>query len=329
MKKVISLALASMMVLSMLTGCSSSAESTEVDVASWPDKTINIYTGTAGGDTDFSARAMAAALERYYDNGITFNVINQSGSTAGVAVESVMNEDPGYAIYHRKNDDAIAVITGVLEESPTESLKVVACIGQCPGYLLVVNKDLGVSTIEELIALAQEQPGAINYGTALGSYTQVITNVLEYNMGIEFNKVDGEGTAQRAVSLLGGHLQATTLTYSAAEDYLISGDFIALGCFDTVACPYYDIYIPTFAEQGYDMEFPTVSYYWAMHPDTSDELVEGLDEAIQWIMENDTEYADLLMESYDMTPYYMSGEDFVEYFDYYYPIIEELLALDA
>lgn len=231
MKKVISLVLAMLMALSLVAcGGSNDAPTGDVDPnAGWtPTKTINIYmTHSAGGDTDYMGRQLATALEKVL--GVSVVVTNVTGSNGATCMQQYKDGDKdGYTL--------IATNTAALNGNEAtgmvdfgyDAFEPVAVYGIQSGENIVVPADSPYNTLGELIEATKANPGQIKYGISTGGGVYIQACVLTNLGGAEFNIIDAGDAATRLTALLGGEVDATSLTYSTAADYIEKGQLKTL-----------------------------------------------------------------------------------------------------
>lgn len=231
MKKVISLVLAMLMALSLVAcGGSNDAPTGDVDPnAGWtPTKTINInMTHSAGGDTDYMGRQLATALEKVL--GVSVVVTNVTGSNGATCMQQYKDGDKdGYTL--------IATNTAALNGNEAtgmvdfgyDAFEPVAVYGIQSGENIVVPADSPYNTLGELIEATKANPGQIKYGISTGGGVYIQACVLTNLGGAEFNIIDAGDAATRLTALLGGEVDATSLTYSTAADYIEKGQLKTL-----------------------------------------------------------------------------------------------------
>lgn len=231
MKKVISLLLAMLMALSLVAcGGNNAATTDDVDPnAGWtPTKTINIYmTHGAGGDTDYMGRQLATALEKVL--GVSVVVTNVTGSNGATCMQQYKDGDKdGYTL--------IATNTAALNGNEAtgmvdfgyDAFEPVAVYGIQSGENIIVPADAPYNTLGELIEASKANPGQIKYGISTGGGVYIQACVLTHLGGAEFNIIDVGDGATRLTALLGGEVDATSLPYSTAADYIEKGQLKTL-----------------------------------------------------------------------------------------------------
>lgn len=244
MKRFLSLLLACMMLLSLATGCGGGDQQTPDDTdapqtdgtgdtgdtgEAWtPEKTINIYmTHGAGGDTDYMGRQLATALEKIL--GVSVVVTNVTGSNGATCMQQYKDgETDGYTL--------IATNTAALNGNEAtgmvdfgyDAFEPVAVYGIQSGENIVVPADAPYDDLQSLLDASNANPGQIRYGISTGGGVYIQACVLTNLGGAQFNIIDAGDGAARLTALLGGEVDATSLPYSTAADYIENGQLKSL-----------------------------------------------------------------------------------------------------
>jgi tripartite-type tricarboxylate transporter receptor subunit TctC len=75
--------------------------------------------------------------------------------------------------------------------------------------ILVVKKDLPVTTLPEFVAYARARPGALNFGTTgYGSFAHLISELFMQQTGVRMQHVQYKGGSQATTDLLAGTIDA-------------------------------------------------------------------------------------------------------------------------
>ena len=225
MKRFFSLVLTCVMLLCLATGCgggkddsaqtpppadnsgSSAPAAGDSSGEAWkPEKTINIYmTHGAGGDTDYMGRQLATALEGVL--GVSVVVTNVTGSNGATCMQQYKDgETDGYTF--------IASNTAALNGNEATSME-----------------DFADAPYDDLLGLldaSKANPGQIRYGISTGGGVYIQACVLTNLGGAQFNIIDAGDGAARLTALLGGEVDATSLPYSTAADYIENGQLKSL-----------------------------------------------------------------------------------------------------
>ena len=116
--------------------------------------------------------------------------------------------------------------------------------------MLTATPSLGVSDLRELVRLAKQKPGAINYGsTGSGSTHELAMELLQQIGAFKLTEVPYRGSAQALPDLLSGQLQTMLMGVPQSLVYVRSGKLKALAVGSLArlsAMPQ----VPTIAEQG-------------------------------------------------------------------------------
>ena len=228
MKRFFALFLTMAMVLSLAAcgGKKESAEpaadknesaSTETTNSDWPKKTINIYmTHGAGGDTDYMGRQLATALEGVLGQSVVVsNVTGSNGATWDdilAAADAALNGNEA---------------TGMVDFG-YDAFEPVAVYGIQSGENIVVPADAPYDSLTDLIEASKATPGQIKFGISTGGGVYIQSCVLTNLGGAQFNIIDVGDGATRLAALLGGEVDATSLPYSTAADYIANGQLKSL-----------------------------------------------------------------------------------------------------
>src|SRR5262249_31349472 len=132
----------------------------------FPDKPIKILVGfAAGGGTDVAARILAQKLTDGL--GQTVVVENRPGPSGMLAVEAVPKSPPdGYTLM-MGTQTTLAVAPNLYRKfgiDPAQAFAGISMSGISP-LVLVVHPSLAARSVTDVIAMAKEKPGALNYGS--------------------------------------------------------------------------------------------------------------------------------------------------------------------
>src|SRR5688572_32699461 len=137
----------------------------------YPARPVRVLVGFApGGGVDISARLLAAKLSEYL--GQQFVVENKPGAGTNIAAAEVAKSAPdGYTLF--MNSPAV-VINPALYAKPPYQLRdfTGVSIFAATTNLLVVPASLPAKNVQELVRMAKEKPGTLNYSSAGQGTTQ-------------------------------------------------------------------------------------------------------------------------------------------------------------
>ncbi len=224
---------------------------------SFPDHTVTIVvSSSAGALTDVLTRAIAQRLSQKWGHPVV--VENRGGAGHTIAATTVMKADPdGHTLL--ASETGFSTIQpflhskGKLPYDPERDFVPVAGYATIPVALLV-HPSLPAKSIPELVALAKQKPGSLNYGTAgVGTALHTGAMLLESLAHIQLTAVHYRGAAPALNDLLAGHINIVIMGPSVALTSVRAGKLRMLGFgSQTRVTEFPDV--PTIAESvpGYD-----------------------------------------------------------------------------
>ena len=98
------------------------------------------------------------------------------------------------------------------------------------GYVLVANPAFAAKNVSELIALAKQQPGKINIGSAgNGTLNHLIGEMLGKDAGIDLVHVPYKGAAAAVTDLVAGQVQVSVQSLPSSLSFIKTGKVKVLG----------------------------------------------------------------------------------------------------
>ena len=173
----------------------------------YPTRPVRIVVGfSAGSATDITARMLAPRLGEKWGQPVI--VENRPGAGGTLAAAMVAKATPdGHTLLLISAAFAIgAVLHANLPYDPLKDFVGVAQIGASTGALTVAPS-LGVKSVKELIALAQERPGKIFYGSAgAGSGIHMTAERFKMVAGIKTVHVGFKGQPEMLIEIMSGRI---------------------------------------------------------------------------------------------------------------------------
>lgn len=240
-----SLAIAGALALSTLTAGTAYAE--------YPERPIQmIVSYSAGGGTDIAARTLVPFIEKYLD-GATISVLNRPGAGGEIGFTALAQSKPdGYTIGFVNTPNLLTIPISRDTRYELSDIEPVANVIYDPGAFSV-RPDQGITNLDELVAYAKENPGAVTYGTTgVGSDDHLAALAFERQTGVELKHVPFSGNADVRAAVLGGHLMMASMNVSETVQDVEDGTLVLLGQMAEErwkGAPE----VPTFKEQGYDV----------------------------------------------------------------------------
>lgn len=274
----------------------------------WPSKTINVYmTHAAGGDTDYMGRQLATALEDVL--GVSVVVTNVTGANGATCMQQYKDGDTDGYTFIATNTAALTgnEATGMVDFG-YDAFEPVAVYGIQSGENIVVPADAPYDTLEDLITASQAAPGQIKFGISTGGGVYIQSCVLTNLGGAQFNIIDAGDGATRLTALLGGEVDATSLPYSTAADYIENGQLKSL-CTCLSKAPDLLPDQPTASETIPELVIDT-EYVLLAPKGTPAEIVEAMNAAILEATGTD-EWKTMVNEYCLQNPFVLNVEDTV------------------
>jgi tripartite-type tricarboxylate transporter receptor subunit TctC len=185
----------------------------------YPARPIRLTVGfPPGGNANFAARAIANKMAQSL--GATIVVENRTGAGGSVAVQIVARAAPdGYTLLWAS--PGALTIAPILEKNLTyNAAKVFQPIGLAFtfGNALVTRGDSPVNSIPQLITLAKERPGQLNFGSqGVASAGHLSMELFQLITGVQFTHVPYKGGADLVTAVLGGELPYAFMSTLAAR----------------------------------------------------------------------------------------------------------------
>jgi len=184
----------------------------------YPHKPIRLIVGfSAGGSADIGARTVAKKLGDSLRT--SFVIDNRGGAGGSVAAQLVAAARPdGYTLLW--GSVGALTITQILEKNlPYNTDTAFAPVGLALVFCnaLIARQDSPVHSVAQLIALAKDKPGSLNYGTqGIGSAGYLSGELLKSMTGASFAHVPYKGANEILTAVISGELQISFVSATAA-----------------------------------------------------------------------------------------------------------------
>ena len=203
-----------------------------------------------GGANDIFSRAIAQKLAEAFGQPVV--VENRPGAAGAIGTEAVakapadgyvltLGSSPTHAIAPSLNPN--------LPYDPLRDFEAVTLVAVVPN-VLVVNPSLPVTSVRELIALAKQRPGTLNFASAGNGTSQHLSaELFKVMAGVNMVHIPYKGTAPALAELLAGQVQLAFDNIPALLPHIQAGRLRALAVTPatrSVSLPD----LPTVAEAG-------------------------------------------------------------------------------
>lgn len=224
--------------------------SVNVQAAEFPTKEVQIIIPyAAGGATDLIFRALSATTGKYLGKAVV--VINRPGGGGTVGVTEVAQAKPdGYTLL-----SAITPLTILPHQVKTtftyKSFEPVINVVKDPGMFLV-RSDSPWKSLGEFLDYAKKNPNMITVGNSgAGGGVHLIALAFERTAGVKFNHIPFAGGGPSVTALLGGHINAVSVSPPEGIEHVKVGKLKIIALF---AEKRFELFpdVPTVKEQGID-----------------------------------------------------------------------------
>ena len=251
-------------------------------------------------------------------------VSNVTGASGAIGLEQVRNSNPdGYTIAYMPVESTMLKALGFTDLS-TDDFRFIGRAMTIPAAV-TVRADAPWDTFEDFVNYAKEHPGEIQVGNSgTGSIWHIAAASIEKECGVQFTHVPFDGAAPAVAALLGGNIQAVTVSPSEVKNNVDSGDFkvlCVLGESHSSVVPD----VPTAQELGIDITIQGWGGF-AVPKDTPQAVIDILEKASETAINSDSVKKTLADRGYEHA--YLSGSDMdqkaSEELAYYSELIPEL-----
>ena len=190
----------------------------------YPSKSVRILVGfAAGGGTDTAARMVAQKLFERLGQPIV--VENRAGSGGIIATDAVAKAAPdGYTLLMMAAADSIqpAVRLKMPYEIPKDFSPI--SLVATGAFVLVIHPSVPARNVKELIAIARNRPGQLNYATSgIGSSAHLAAELMNSLAKIKTIHVPYKGVSQGVVGVASGEADMIFASVTAAQPLIDSG----------------------------------------------------------------------------------------------------------
>lgn len=216
----------------------------------WPNKPIRIVLGyPPGGAADGLARPLESKMQGLLGQPLLFDYKPGAGATIAADITSKAAPD-GYTLHFVDSGPLTILPNGKkLAYDPFGSFTPIG-MGCDGGTLLVAHPSVKANTVQELIAAAKADPGALSYGTSgIGGGGHLAAELLQSMTGTKMTHVPYKGGSQAVADLIGGQVPLLFSSMATAIPHVKTGKIKAIAVTSsTRASALPDV--PTVAEQG-------------------------------------------------------------------------------
>ena len=277
----------SVLIKAMVTSLGALLALTAVAAAQdYPTKPVRlIIPFPPGGSNDVVGRVFATKLAERLGKQVI--VDNRGAGAGGIVGTEVAHGAPpdGYTILIISLAHAVNPWLYKLPYDPIKGFMPIAMLGSGP-VVLVVNPELPVKSVKELVDLAKQQPGKLQYASAgIGSFQHLSGELFKLTAGTNILHVPFKGGGPAMIDVIGGHTKVMFSSLVQTTPHIKSGKLRALGVGGLTRNPVLPD-IPTIAEAGVPT-YESVNWWGLVAPaGTPPAIVEKLHREIAAVQDN-------------------------------------------
>ena len=251
---------------------------------SYPDRPVKIIVPFApGAGTDAMGRLIAQKLGEVMNG--TFVVENRAGASGAIGTQYVAQAPAdGYTLLLVASP--FTTVAAALPTAGYDPIRQFAPVGMIASGPLVwaTSPAVPVRDMAQLLALARQKPGALNYGSAgTGGVNHLVLELLKSRTKTYITHIPYRGIAPATLDMIGGQIQLVTGTIPALLPFIKDGHVRALAVTSakrSSALPD----VPSMSESGLP-GFDVLNYFAIAAPaNTPASVVNALNSAINKVL---------------------------------------------
>lgn len=229
--------------------------------ATYPTRPVTIVVGAGpGGGNDVAARLIADFLSK--ELGQAFVVENRPGAQGARAAEYVVSQ-PANGYFLLLGNTATQIYNKMLIADspfdPDRDTQLAGMFGQSTN-MLIANPKLGVGSVSELVALAKQKPGKLNFGSAgIGGSVHLSGEYFRQKAGIDVVHVPFKSGAEMITDIIAGTTDFAVDNLPTSYTAVAGGQLKALAVTSATRWPSLPD-VPTMTEAGYP-DFQVSTFY--------------------------------------------------------------------
>jgi tripartite-type tricarboxylate transporter receptor subunit TctC len=195
-----------------------------------PNGPVRIVVGFApGGGTDILARVIGQKLGEMWKT--TIVVENRAGATGVIAADYVAHQpaDGNTLLMAHINSHAIApALFPKMNYDANRDFTPLVLVGVTPN-LLIGNEQQKSRTVQQLVDECRANPGKVSFGSAgTGSAQHLALEMFKLQAGVQALHIPYKGSGPMLTDLIGGQINYSFDTMTAATPHVKSGKAIAI-----------------------------------------------------------------------------------------------------
>lgn len=253
----------------------------------YPNQTIKLLVGwTAGGATDLLARHLAAHMAKQLEQPVV--VDNRAGAVGTIAHSEASRAKPdGYTVILATNS-TYAIAPHLIKPLPygPDALAPISLVGTSP-LILTVKPALNVQGVKDVIGLARQQPGRLNYSSGgNGSTSHLASELFKDLTRTSITHIPYKGGGPATLAVASGEVDLGFVDIGVAVPLIRAGRLKAVAVSGSARSPILP-QVPTVEEAGVP-RFESATKFALFAPaGTPPAVIERLAEAVRSVQKNE------------------------------------------
>jgi tripartite-type tricarboxylate transporter receptor subunit TctC len=237
-----------------------------------------------GGSNDVVGRLIGIHLGERLGKQVIID--NRSGAGGVIGTEAVAKSPPdGYTLLMISLAHAVNPWLYKLTYDPIKDFAPIGLLAKGPN-VLVVHPSLPVKSVKELIALAKQNPGDLQYASAgIGSFQHLGGELFKLTAGVDLLHVPFKGGGPAMIDVVGGHTKLMFSSMVQTVPQIKSGKLRALATGGLERSPVLPD-LPTIAEAGVP-GYEAVNWWGLVAPaGTAQPIIDKLNREIEVVQKS-------------------------------------------
>jgi len=231
----------------------------------YPSRPVRIVVNSApGGGTDILARVIGQKLADMWKTQVI--VENKAGASGTIAADYVAKQPGDGTVLHMAHINSHALMPNLqkLGYDAVKDFQPIALVGVTPN-LLICGQMQPAKTVKDLVALCKAEPGKVSFGSAgPGSAQHLALEMFMLQAGVKAIHVPYKGSGPMLTDLIGGQVQYSFDTMTAATPHVKNGKAVAIAQTRQKRAAGHPN-VPTMAESGFP-GFEATTWYGLVGP---------------------------------------------------------------
>ena len=237
-----------------------------------------------GGGTDILARVLAQKLSVMWN--VQVLVENRAGATGVIAADYLSKQAPDGTTLMMAHINSHAIAPALFPKIPYQverDFTPAVLVGVTPN-LLICGEQQTARTVKDLVELCRKNPGRITFGSAgNGSAQHLALEMFKLGAGIDAIHVPYKGSGPMLTDLMGGQIQYSFDTMTAATPHVKNGKVFAIAQTRLQRSAAHPM-VPTMAESGFPGFEATTWYGLAGPAKMAPALVRHINEDVNKVL---------------------------------------------